>query len=60
MKINKKDKLNIDKPVRRDSHLDAINNGMDLRSKPYKNKKKYNRKLKEHGKNEEHLHSNEE
>jgi len=46
MKIKKEDKIKLDKKVRRDSHLDAVNNGMDLRSKPYKNKKKYSRKNK--------------
>ncbi len=36
----------MDKKVRRDSQLEAEKNGMDLRSKPYKNKKKYTRKSK--------------
>lgn len=46
MKIKKEDKVKLDKKIRRDSQLDAVNNGMDLRSKPYKNKKKYSRKIK--------------
>ena len=46
MKISKKDKIAIDKKARRDSHLDALKSGMDVRSKAYKNKKKYNRKNK--------------
>lgn len=46
MKIRKKDKKRISRKIRRDSHLDALDNGMDIRSKPYKNKKKYTRKSK--------------
>jgi len=47
MKISDKDKKLIASRIRRESHLDAINNhGMDIRSKPHKNKKKYNRKNK--------------
>ena len=46
IKISQADKKRIAKMVRRDSDIDAKNNGMDLRSKPYKNKKKYTRKTK--------------
>mgnify|MGYP003652133869 CR=1 FL=1 len=46
MKISKKDKKLMASRIRREMHLDAIDNGMDIRSKPYKNKKKYNRKNK--------------
>lgn len=46
IKISEADKKRIAKMVRRDSDIEAKNNGMDLRSKPYKNKKKYTRKSK--------------
>ena len=36
----------MDKKLRRDSQVEAEKNGMDIRSKPYKNKKKYTRKNK--------------
>jgi len=36
----------MDKKLRRDSQVEAEKNGMDLRSRPYKNKKKYSRKNK--------------
>jgi len=36
----------MDKKLRRDSQVEAEKNGMDLRSRPYKNKKKYTRKNK--------------
>ena len=44
--ISKEDKARSDKKIRRESQLEAEKNGMDLRSKPYKNKKKYRRKNK--------------
>ena len=44
--ISKEDKKKIDKKLRRDSQVEAEKNGMDLRSRPYKNKKKYTRKNK--------------
>ena len=46
LKISEADKNRIAKMTRRDSEIEAKNNGMDLRSKPYKNKKKYTRKAK--------------
>tara|TARA_R100000808_G_C2111989_1_gene125800 strand:+ start:129 stop:731 length:603 start_codon:yes stop_codon:yes gene_type:complete len=46
LKISEADKKRIAKISRRDSEVEAIKNGMDLRSKPYKNKKKYTRKEK--------------
>ena len=46
LKISEADKKRIAKMTRRDSGVEAKNNGMDLRSKPYKNKKKYTRKTK--------------
>tara|TARA_R100001015_G_C4634402_1_gene200851 strand:+ start:3429 stop:4028 length:600 start_codon:yes stop_codon:yes gene_type:complete len=46
IKISEADKKRIAKMIRRDSDIEAKNNGMDLRSKPYKNKKKYTRKSK--------------
>ena len=36
----------MDKKLRRDSQVEAEKNGMDIRSKPYRNKKKYTRKEK--------------
>ena len=51
MKISDKDKKLIASRIRRESHLDAINNGMDIRSKPHKNKKKYSRKNKHKNEN---------
>jgi hypothetical protein len=44
--ISNEDKEKLNKKIRRDSQLEAEQNGMDLRSKPYKNKKKYTRKNK--------------
>jgi len=44
--ISKEDKERSNKKIRRESQLEAEKNGMDLRSKPYKNKKKYTRKNK--------------
>jgi hypothetical protein len=44
--ISKEDKKKMDKKLRRDSQVEAEKNGMDLRSRPYKNKKKYTRKNK--------------
>tara|TARA_R110000765_G_scaffold52980_1_gene106389 strand:+ start:293 stop:889 length:597 start_codon:yes stop_codon:yes gene_type:complete len=46
IQISEAEKKRISKMVRRDSEIEATNNGMDLRSKPYKNKKKYTRKTK--------------
>ena len=46
IKISEAEKKRIAKMIRRDSEIEATNNGMDLRSKPYKNKKKYTRKSK--------------
>jgi len=46
LKISEAEKKRLARMVRRDSDIDAKNNGMDLRSKPYKNKKKYTRKTK--------------
>ena len=46
LEIKEADKRRIAKMARRDSEMDSIKNGMDLRSKPYKNKKKYTRKTK--------------
>ena len=46
LKISEADKKRIAKMTRRNSEIEAVNNGMDLRSKPYKNKKKYTRKTK--------------
>ena len=46
IKISEADKKRIAKMTRRNSDIEAKNNGMDLRSKPYKNKKKYTRKKK--------------
>lgn len=46
LKISEAEKKRLAKMVRRDSDIEAINNGMDLRSKPYNNKKKYTRKNK--------------
>ena len=48
IEISEAEKKRIDRMNRRNTHLDSLQNGMDVRSKPYKNKKKYNRKLK-HG-----------
>lgn len=44
--ISKEDKKNLDRKIRRESQIEAEKNGMDLRSKPHKNKKKYTRKEK--------------
>ena len=44
--ISKEDKKNLNRKIRREDQVRAEKNGMDLRSKPYKNKKKYNRKKK--------------
>tara|TARA_R110002020_G_scaffold395804_1_gene605838 strand:- start:1927 stop:2088 length:162 start_codon:yes stop_codon:yes gene_type:complete len=44
--ISKENKKNLDRKIRRESQVDAEKNGMDLRSKPYTNKKKYTRKEK--------------
>jgi len=46
LKISEAERKRLAKMVRRDSDIEAKNNGMDLRSKPYKNKKKYTRKNK--------------
>ena len=46
IKISEADKKRIARMSRRDSEIESKNNGMDLRSKPYKNKKKYTRKTK--------------
>jgi len=46
IEIKEADKKRIAKMTRRDSDIEAKNNGMDLRSKPYRNKKKYTRKTK--------------
>ena len=48
IKISEAEKKRIAKMIRRDSEIEATSNGMDLRSKPYKNKKKYTRKTKHH------------
>ena len=44
--ISEEDKKKLDKKIRRESQVEAEKNGMDLRSKAYKNKKKYTRKEK--------------
>ena len=44
--ISKEDKERLNKKIRRESQLEAEKNGMDIRSKPYRNKKKYTRKEK--------------
>ena len=44
--ISKEDKKKLNKKIRRESQVEAEKNGMDIRSKPYKNKKKYTRKNK--------------
>ena len=46
IEISEAEKKRIDRMNRRETHLESLQNGMDLRSKPYKNKKKYNRKKK--------------
>ena len=46
LKISEADKKRIAKMTRRETEIEAKKNGMDLRSKPYKNKKKYTRKEK--------------
>ena len=46
LEIKEADKKRLAKMARRECEVEAVKNGMDLRSRPYKNKKKYTRKTK--------------